>query len=154
MKIRKVISKFNHSKINNIKFLVIHDTGNKNDSAAGNANYFGGGNRSASAHYFVDDKEIVQVVEEGNAAWHCGDGHNKYGIHNHNSIGIEMCRKNNDVTEKTEENTIELIKSLMKKYNINIENVVRHYDASRKLCPQSFSKTGWKRWTDFKIKLK
>jgi len=65
-----------------------------------------------------------------------------------------MCRKNNDVTEKTEENTIELIKSLMKKYNINIENVVRHYDASRKLCPQSFSKTGWKRWTDFKIKLK
>jgi len=45
MKIRKDISEFNYSKINNIKFLVIHDTGNKNDSAAGNANYFGGGNR-------------------------------------------------------------------------------------------------------------
>ena len=36
--IRK-ISNFNHSAPNNIKFIVIHDTGNETDTAQANANY-------------------------------------------------------------------------------------------------------------------
>lgn len=81
------------------------------------------------------------------------DGKGKYGITNKNSLGIEMCvDKNNVVSAKTEANTIELTKYLMKKYNVPASNVVRHYDASRKSCP-NWSANGWSRWTEFKKKL-
>ena len=152
MNITRQISKFNFSEGNNVQYIVIHDTGNTTDSAKANANYFQV-DRKASAHYFVDDNSIFQVVEETNGAWHCGDGSGKYGINNKNSIGIEMCRANNTVTATTEANTIELVKSLMKKYNVPAERVVRHYDASRKNCPSSFSANNWDRWNKLKAKL-
>lgn len=139
---------------NNPKYIVIHDTGNYTDSDEGNANYFCTGTRDASAHLFVDDDSCTQVVEYKDGAFHCGDGNNKYGINNNNSIGIEMCRVNGVVTETTENNTIEIVKMLMKQYNIDIDHVVRHYDASRKNCPASFNLDGkWTRWNKFKAKL-
>ena len=154
--ITKKITKYNHRKddtTNDIEYIVIHDTGNQNDSDEGNANYFSKDGRNASAHYFVDDNSITQVVEDKDIAWHVGDGAGKHGITNKNSIGIEMCRVNGTVTELTEANTIELVKMLMQKYNVSIDRVVRHYDASRKNCPSSFSANNWARWIAFKSKL-
>lgn len=151
--ITRRISAYNHSAVNDIRYIVCHDTGNVTDSDEGNANFFNTGNRGASAHLFVDDDSITQVVEFNEGSWHCGDGGGAYGITNHNSIGIEMCRVNNNVTAKTEQNTLELVKFLMNKFNIPLERVVRHYDASRKPCPKSFSANNWARWTAFKAKL-
>ena len=151
----RMISKYNYSSRNgnSVKYIVLHYTGNKGDTANNNAVYFNGGNRNASAHYFVDDNGIVQVVEEYNAAWAVGDGKGKYGITNQNSISIEMCCNSNGIiSEKTESNTVELVKYLQKKYNISNNNVVRHYDASRKVCP-NWSADNWSRWTSFKDKL-
>lgn len=92
------ISKYNHTpKGNAIKYIVIHDTGNKTDSDEGNAAYFSQDGRKASAHYFVDDNSIHQVVNDIDCAWHVGDGQGKYGISNRNSLGVEMCRTNNEV---------------------------------------------------------
>lgn len=152
--IRK-ISKYNFSSRSgqSIKYIVMHFTGNRNDTALNNANYFGEGNRNASANYFVDNTSIVQVVEENNASWHCGDGNGKYGITNQNSIGIEMCGTNGEIAKDTESNTIDLVKQLMKKYDISSDRVVRHYDASRKVCPSPWSKNNWSKWNDFKKKL-
>lgn len=62
-----------------------------------------------------------------------------------------MCRVNGTVTAKTEDNTVELVKYLMGKYPK--AKVVRHYDASRKNCPASFSANNWTRWTSFLAKL-
>ena len=154
LNIKRKISNYNHSEGNKPKYIVIHYTGNINDSAKNNADYFGRCNRNASAHYFVDDNEIYQVVEDYNASWHCGDGNNRYGINNYNSIGIEMCGTDNgNISEKTVQNTLELTKYLMKKYNIDADHVVRHYDASRKNCPSAFSSNNWARWWDFKNRL-
>lgn len=155
MNIVREISKYNFSSRNGnaIKYIVLHYTGNKGDTAKNNATYFNGGNRNASAHYFVDDNYIYQVVEDNNAAWSVGDGAGKYGITNSNSISIEMCcGKDGQVTETTENKTIELVKYLMSKYNVSVSNVVRHYDASRKICP-NWSANNWNRWTSFKSKL-
>lgn len=152
--IKRKISPYNHYEGNNIEYLVIHYTGNINDTAKNNADYFFGGNRNASAHYFVDDNEIYQVVEDYNGAWHCGDGNNKYGINNRNSIAIEMCGTDNGrISEKTVENTLELTKYLMKKYNIDVDNVCRHKDASGKDCPSAFHDNNWSRWWNFKNRL-
>ena len=154
LNIKRKISPYNHYEGNNPQYIVIHYTGNIGDTAKNNADYFFGGNRNASAHYFVDDNEIYQVVEDYNGAWHCGDGNNRYGINNKNSIAIEMCGTDNGrISEKTVENTLELTKQLMKKYGIDKDHVVRHYDASRKNCPSTFSSNNWARWWNFKDRL-
>ena len=152
--ITKMISKYNHYNGNTPKYIVIHYTGNSKDTAKNNAIYFGRGNRNASAHYFVDDTSIYQVVEDKNGAWHVGN--TKTEVNNKNSIGIEMCCSGNyTVSAKTEQNTIELVKHLMKKYNIPVENVRTHAEVTKysKTCP-NWSANNWKRWNDFKSKLK
>ena len=67
------------------------------------------------------------------------------------------CYKNTsgkiDVSEKVVNNTIELTKELMKKYNIPIENVLRHYDVTGKNCPAPFVEYSI-RWVNFLNKLK
>ena len=153
--IQRMISKYNNSSRGGqrIKYLVFHYTGNKGDTAEDNARYFNGGNRGTSAHYFVSDNQIYQVVEDYRAAWSVGDGDGKYGITNSNTLNVEMCCwSDGTVSEKTEKNALELGKYLMKKHGIPIENVVRHYDASRKICP-NWSSDNWSRWTNFKNKL-
>ena len=155
LSIQRKISSFNYSTRNgnSVKYIVLHYTGNKGDAAKNNVDYFYNGNRGASAHYFVDDNSIWQSVEEYNSAWAVGDGKGVYGITNRNSISIEMCCNSSGViTEKTENNALELVKHLISKYNISISNVVRHYDASRKICP-NWSANNWSRWTSFKNKL-
>jgi N-acetylmuramoyl-L-alanine amidase CwlA len=138
---------------NKIEYIVIHDTGNVTDTDEGNANYFCTGSRSASAHYFVDDDSITQVVLDKDGSFHCGDGNGAYGITNRNSLGIEMCRVNGVVTETTLANTRDLILAKMKEYNVPLDKVVRHYDASRKICPRSLSENNWSKWWDFKASL-
>lgn len=153
--IQRKISPYNFSSRNgtNIKYIVLHYTGNKDDTALNNATYFYNGDRQASAHYFVDDISIWQSVEDSNAAWSVGDGNGVYGVTNQNSISIEMCcNLSGIVSSITESNAIELVKYLQGKYNISNSNVVRHYDASRKLCP-NWSDNNWSRWTEFKNKL-
>ena len=153
--IQRKLSSFNYSSRigNSVKYIVLHYTGNKGDTAKNNVDYFYNGNRGASAHYFVDDNSIWQSVEEYNSAWSVGDGHGKYGITNRNSISIEMCcNSSGNITEKTEANALELVKYLMTKYNISFSNIVRHYDASRKICP-NWSANNWNRWNNFKSKI-
>ena len=137
---------------NSIRYLVIHDTGNPNRGAGALAhrNYVENNKRGASAHYFVDDKVIVQFVGDSLSAGSVGDGKGKYGITNANSLSIEMCINSDADYAKTYENTVELTKNLMKKFNIPIDRVVRHYDASRKSCPNHMRQNNWSKWWKFK----
>ena len=140
-----------------IKYIVVHDTGNPSRGANATAhyNYFNGGDRSSSADFFVDDTQVLCVNDYYKFyTWHCGDGHGKYGITNRNSVGIEFCINVDSDRDKTLERTAQLVRELMQELNIPIERVVRHYDASRKNCPQSMSGNGWAQWYEFKEKLK
>ena len=137
--IQKKIIKYNYSNRNGreIEYIVVHDTGNTGKGADVNAhfNFFNGADRQSSADYFVDDHSIGQFVEDWNYSWHCGDGKGRYGITNSNSIGIEICINSDGDYVQAVKNTAELVRFLMNKYNIDINHVVRHYDASRKSCP-------------------
>ena len=112
--------------------------------------FFNGADRQSSAHYFVDDKQILRVVKDSDKSWHCGDGRGLNGITNENSIGVEMCINSDGDFNKTYLNALKLTKYLMKKYNIPLENVVRHYDASRKICPNIWKENNWEKWNRFK----
>lgn len=152
--------------VSKIKYIVIHFTANDGDSDESNSNFFKNNTPKTSAHYFVDDDSITQSVPDNFTAWSVGGSKfndcNKTGggtlykvVTNTNSISIEMCDtiKNgkNDVSEKTLENTIAFCKVLMKKYNISINNVVRHFDVTGKHCPVYFMNNT--AWANFKIKL-
>lgn len=141
-----------------IEYIVIHDTANRGRGAGAMAHYkyFGGGNRNSSAHYFVDDKEIVQIIGDSKAAWHCGDNQGRgralNGATNLNSIGVELCINSDGNYEKAFFNLVELTKNLMKKFNVN--KVCRHYDVSRKHCPGSMKANNWAKWEEFKSLIK
>lgn len=122
---------------NNIKYIVVHYTGNNADTAYGNATYFTRPRLNASAHYFVDERMIISTVHEENTAWHCGDGHGKHGITNNNSIGIEMCNCRG-INQRVIDNTVDLIKWIQGSRFNNRLIIARHYDASKKLCPGIF----------------
>ena len=158
MEIIKDITNTNRTVSNNrnIKYLVMHYVGAVS-TARNNASYFKNTYRGASAHYFVDDNEVVQVVEDKDIAWHSGNEVYYCGARNSNSLSIEMCcyrmsNGNLNITSDTEARAVELAKELIKKYNIPIENVVRHYDVTHKNCPAPFV-TDEERWNNFKKKL-
>lgn len=156
MEISKQFITYNRSvRSQNIKYIVIHSTGNTNDTAQNNHDYFAGGNRGASADFFVDDYNIIQIIDSDNYySWAVGDGHGMNGITNGNSVSIEMCgTANGNISEKTIENTLELTKYLMNKYGLDESRVVRHYDASYKSCPYQFQSNNWSRWWNFKSRL-
>ena len=72
LKINKYLSKYNQQSRNGSvpRHIVIHYVG-AISSAKNNCIYFAGGNRNASAHFFVD-KQIWQSIPLSKAAWHCG----------------------------------------------------------------------------------
>ena len=158
MEIIKNITSRNRTVSNgrSIKYIVIHFVGAVS-SAKANSNYFKSTYRGASAHYFVDENSIYQVVEDKDVAWHCGASSYKHkSCRNSNSIGIEMCCFNNsgkvDVSENVINRTIELTKELMRKYSVPAMNVIRHYDVTGKNCPAPFVSNS-ARWTNFKNRL-
>jgi len=57
-------SNYTRGRTQRIEFLVLHYTAGRNDSAAGNLNYFRSP-RGASAHYFVDRNGWLQSVDDG-----------------------------------------------------------------------------------------
>ncbi|MBR3942714.1 MAG: N-acetylmuramoyl-L-alanine amidase [Clostridia bacterium] len=140
------------SRKEKIRYIVVHDTGNYGAGADAMAhfNYFNGADRGASADFFADDKGVLQVNDyQKYATWHCGDGKGKKGITNQNSIGIEMCVHKDSDFHKTVLHTLKLVCRLMVSLNIPPQNVVRHFDASGKLCPAAMSKNNWAEWKAF-----
>ena len=90
----KNLTTVNYTKGNDgRKYIVIHYTGNREDSSLANSNYFKSINRGASAHYFVDKTSVYQVVDDNNTAWAVGKnygGNNLFGkCTNRNSCTIK-----------------------------------------------------------------
>ena len=139
-----VIQKY-HGKYNTqsrggtaVRYIVVHYVGagtSAPGSALANCKYFAGGNRQASAHYFIDDASIYEYADPSVATWHCGDGHGRYGITNNNSIGIEVCNNGGPYTSAEIDRLTWLVQRLMGQYGVPASRVVRHWDASRKMCP-------------------
>lgn len=158
-----------------VKYIVIHYFGSLGTAEAV-ANYFQSKYRGASAHYSLDESSnVYQSVEVGDIAWHCGAKSYKHpSCRNSNSIGIEvrphklstktMNASDKDWYFKDEviDNLVEFTQYLMDKYNVPVENVIRHYDVTGKLCPRPMvgddineyhKKSGNQMWSEFKSRL-
>lgn len=181
LKIVQNLTPYNYNNasrgVGDIKYIVIHYFGSLGTARAV-ANYFASAYRGASAHYSLDEGDTVyQSVLEEDIAWHCGTS-GAY-VHpycrNRNSIGIEVRPYKLDpstassamvrdwyFTDEIVDNLVEFTKMLMKKYNIPVENVVRHYDVTGKWCPRPFmgddineyyGTSGNAQWEKFKARL-
>lgn len=143
-----------------ISWICLHFTSGNGDTAQNNADYFAReGGLNASAHYFVDTERIVQSVKDGDTAWHCGRerGGSYYNdCRNANSIGIEMCSIIRNgvyvIPEATMKNAAKLTRELMAKYHIPVSRVCRHYDVTRKNCPEPWIRNP-QLWEKFKTML-
>jgi N-acetylmuramoyl-L-alanine amidase CwlA len=132
------------------KYIVIHETANVSigANAVANRNFFNKAGSNASAHYIIDDSNIIQCLRNDQRAWHVGDNAKHSDITNDNAIGIELCVNAGNSFDKTIRDCVELVKKLMIDLSIPIYNVKRHFDASGKWCPATIlNKTGmWERF--------
>ena len=132
------------------KYIVVHYFGALG-TAASVAEWFKNPQAQASAHYVVDEGDIIyRCVKETDVAWHCGDGRVHPECRNWNSLGIEIRPKNVNPNRAAaydtdwffERNALDnaewLIRKLMKQYNIPADHIIRHYDVSGKFCPRPF----------------
>lgn len=151
MQINKLLTPYNHNpgSIDRIKYIVIHYVGALGGARA-NCQWYAGGDRGASAHYFVDfDGSIWQSVEDKDIAWHCGaKSYRQPECRNANSIGIELCVRNKGSQADTSRDwyfedatvaaAIRLTRELMDKYHVPVDHVIRHYDVTGKICPNPY----------------
>ena len=125
--------------------IVVHNTAN-DACARDEIAYMTRNDYKTSFHYAVDDKEVVQGIEENRSAWHAGDGRN--GIGNRQGIGIEICysKSGGDRFTKAEHNSVELIVDILRRYNWGIDKVTKHQDYDGKYCPHRTLDNGWNRF--------
>ena len=136
------INKYSRSgeKQNKIDKIVVHYVGNPGSSALGNRNYFNSlamsHKTSASSHYIVGlNGEILRCIPEDEVAFHSGS----YSM-NRKSIGIETCHPdwNGKFSESTYNSLVELCADICRRYNLTVNNIIRHYDVTGKDCPRYY----------------
>lgn len=142
-----------------IEYISVHYTGNNGDTALNNCKYFQGKNRHASANYFVDGgKYIYKSVKVNRIAWAVGGCYSTAGAAgnyykkctNANSLSVEMCNSAGKVPGKVRDQTVELVKFLMKKYGVPASHVIRHWDVNGKECPAPWIGADNAEWKAFK----
>ena len=153
-------------RASDIRYLVVHYTGNDGDTAERNARYFQDTVSRTSAHYFVDDGEIIRSVPDLTVAWAVGGrkyadagrtgGGTMYGeINNFNSLSVELCDTRRDgvyqATELTMARAAALCRWLMERYGIPAGRVYRHFDVTGKRCPAYLIDA--EKWAAFKRRL-
>lgn len=137
----------NTRRSSDIKYIVVHYTGNVNDTARNNAMYFRQNAVQSSAHYFVSENQIYQCVPDYHAAYAVGIGkmNKPYDsgvigwkkITNSNSISVEICgsKTTNEGSLAVKMLAAKLVADLLDCYGLTPDDVYRHYDVTGKWCP-------------------
>ena len=163
-----------------IKYIVLHYTAgvqSTKGSALATANWFRNPNAGGSADFIVDDVDIIQYNGDIKNRYCWAVGGSKYTTlttsesatfynkaTNQNCISIEICsnKKNKALRNATDKvwyftdasvkNAVKLTRYLMKKYNIDINNVIAHFHITGKICPNPWcvDESRLKEWKSFK----
>ncbi|MBL7739584.1 MAG: amidase [Chitinophagaceae bacterium] len=135
--------------IQKVRFIVAHDTGNPASTASQNVRYYinSRNEKSASAHLFVDDKEIIECVPALNAppekAWHVlysvPKDNELYGVNaNDAAIGVEYCYGGNIDADKAYNKYVWVLAKLCYEFQLDpSKDIVGHFflDPKRKTDP-------------------
>lgn len=146
------------TKLQAVRKIVVHYTANNGGTANGHFNYFNNlRGRYASAHMFVDRLMALCIIPLDEVAYHANDvqrrdsrGNAIRGVKellpnaNMLSIGVEMClEKDGTIHPVTIARTEDVVAELCKKFNLDpLNDVVRHFDVTRKNCPAPWVSNG------------
>lgn len=131
------ISEYNRpgTELASVKNIFVHYTANPGTSAAQNRSYFESlgqtHERAASAHFIIGyEGEIVQCIPLEEEAYAVVE-------RNEDSISIECCylEKDGSFTQETYDSLIEMLAWLTEKYDLEAQDILRHYDCGGKKCP-------------------
>ena len=129
--------------LDEINTIVIHNIGNPNTTAAQNRNFFAyvapAQELSVSSNFIIClDGRIVQCVPVDEIAYASNQ-------RNSDSLSIELCHPDitGEFTEETYNAAVRLTAWLCVQFNINPNDIIRHYDVvrsdgSQKSCPRYF----------------
>lgn len=133
-----------------IRGIVIHYTANPGTTAQQNRNYFEGlaetKETKVSSHFIIGlSGEIIQCVPLNEIAYASNE-------RNADTISIECCIDNEEgrFNEKTYDALVELTAWLVGQYDLQIDDIIRHYDVTGKNCPKYFVEHE-SAWEDFKL---
>lgn len=146
-------------RIAKVRFIVSHDTGNTGSTAYNNHNYFNKQQPSASAHTFIDDQYILEIIPITEKAWHVQYNKPKdnqlFGADSNDAaIGVELCWGGKIDFNKAYKRYVWYHAYLCKKFNLNPrKHIVGHYtlDPERRSDPlNAFKRYGitWKKFID------
>ena len=122
--------------VSDIKKIVVHYLGTPETTAQENRDYFESlknlQDTCMSANYVVGmDGEIIQCVPDGEVAWASNRA-------NYYSISIENCHhdESGKFTDATYWSDVHLVAYLSERYDIDRDDIIRHYDVTGKDCPK------------------
>ncbi|MBR5021125.1 MAG: N-acetylmuramoyl-L-alanine amidase [Oscillospiraceae bacterium] len=122
------------SKLKEINDIVIHYVGNPGTTAQQNRDWYADTLSNVSSHFVVGlQGEVIQCIpldEASSASNH----------RNFDTISIEICHPDasGKFTDATYESVVELTAWLVKACDLEIENVIRHYEVTGKICPKYY----------------
>lgn len=139
--------------IDKVKFLVAHEVG-ATSTADANRNYFNNHQPLASAHTFIDDKKILEIVPLWEKAWHVhydkptdnkmfGDDANDC------AIGVELCRTS---FKESYDRYVWYFAYLCRKFALDPrKHIVSHkvLDPERRSDPESWLNPNGVSWSNF-----
>ena len=139
-----------------IKFIIIHYTGMKSESIA--ISRLCDKRKKVSAHYFIrNNGEIINLVPNLYAAWHAGKSRwKKFNSLNKNSIGIEIHNPGHShdyksFSSKQLKSLKFLLKRLIKKYKIDLRNILGHSDIAPGRKKDPGEKFPWKKLANWNL---
>lgn len=141
--------------INKVRFLVAHETANNSANADAHFNYFNNNQPNASAHTFIDDCKVLEIVPLWEKAWHVhydkpvdnklfGDDANDC------AIGVELCRTGDFA--KAYDRYVWYFAYLCKKFALDPrKHIVSHktLDPQRRSDPESWLNPNGVTWANF-----
>ncbi|MCI9338347.1 MAG: N-acetylmuramoyl-L-alanine amidase [Lachnospiraceae bacterium] len=121
--------------LESVKNIFVHYTANPGTSAAQNRSYFewqkDTHEASVSSHFIIGyEGEIIQCVPLNEIAY-------AVMTRNYDSVSIECCylAEDGSFTQETYDSLISLLAWLTDVYDLDAEDILRHYDCGGKKCP-------------------
>ena len=126
------------TKSEQITGIVVHYTANPGSTAQQNRDYFNDLQdthiTSASSHFVIGlDGEIIQCVPTWEIAYASND-------RNKDTVSIECCHpdETGELNRATYQSLVQLTAWLSEKFELEKDDIIRHYDITGKICPKYF----------------
>ena len=121
-------------KLEAINDIVLHYVGNPGTTAQQNRNYYNEVNSDVSSHFVVGlNGEVIQCIpldEKSSASNH----------RNKDTISIEVCHPDTtgQFSQDTYDSVVDLLAWLVMACDLEVDNVIRHYEVTGKICPKYY----------------